>query len=203
MNKKPTILIFLILISFGISAQELDDKSDEPKTLLSDDVEINGFGGLFMDITKIDNDFIHMMGGGGAFIFNRKILIGGYGLGMTTNLDADRGMFDEKEMDFGHGGLWLGYVFFNKSRFHPTLSVLTGWGNISARSVTGYEDRETYDNFFTVSPILDLEINVSSFFKTSIGVLYHIYSGISFSDYTDNDFSNPGIYLSFKLGDFN
>ena len=203
MIKNTFIFLTLIFLVFSISAQELDEKNDEPKTLLSDDVEINGFGSLFMTLTKIDNSSIHMIGGGGAFIFNKKFFFGGYGLGMTTNLCADRGQFKEKEMDFGYGGILLGYVINNDARFHPAISVLIGWGNISSRRLTStYMDRENYDNFFTVSPILELEIRIVKNFRIGIGATYHYFSGISFSDYTDNDFSNPGAYLSFKFGEF-
>lgn len=199
------IIIFLFTTLLNSYSQELDDKvdEDEQKTLLSDDVTVTGFGGLFMSLTQIEDNYVHMMGGGGAMIFAEKFFFGGYGLGMTTNLEASKGQFKEKEMDFGHGGLWLGFIFFNKSTIHPTLSTFVGWGNVSARSVTtGYTDRETFDNFFVVSPVLEVEINVAKFFRIGIGGTYHYYTNISFSDYTNQDFSSPGAYLSLKFGEF-
>jgi len=199
------LFIPLFLAISHLVAQELDDKADddEPKTLLSDDVKVTGFGGLFMSFTQIEDNYVNMMGGGGAMIFSEKFFVGGYGLGMTTNLEASKGQFFEKEMDFGHGGLWLGFIFKNRSTIHPTLSAFVGWGNVSARSVTtGYTDRETFDNFFVVSPVLEIEFNLAKFFRIGIGGTYHHYSNINFSEYTDKDFSSPGAYLSLKFGEF-
>ena len=203
--KHVLIITSLLFVFFTTFSQELDDKVDEKeqKTLLSDDVTVTGFGGLFMSLTQIEDNYVHMMGGGGAMIFAEKFFFGGYGLGMTTNMEASKGQFKEKEMDFGHGGLWLGFIFKNKSTIHPTLSTFVGWGNVSARSVTtGYTDRETFDNFFVISPVLEIEINVAKFFRVGVGGTYHYYSNINFSDYSDKDFSSPGAYLSLKFGEF-
>ncbi len=203
--KKTNIIICCVLLLFvkPVLGQETDENTeDEPKTILSDDVSVTGFGGIFMTLTKMDNSAIHMIGGGGAMIFAKKIFFGGYGLGMTTNFEASKGKFKEKEMDFGHGGFWVGYIFKNKSVFHPVVSILCGWGNISARNATGYLDRETYDNFFTLSPVFELEISIAKFFRIGTGATYHYYSGVDFSEYTDNDFSGPGAYLSLKFGEF-
>ncbi|MFH2095229.1 MAG: hypothetical protein ABIJ16_05975 [Bacteroidota bacterium] len=202
-------LLFILLIGLPaglIHAQEPDTTNnvdeDTYKTLISDDINVTGFAGPYTTISGIDGHTNLMMGGGGAIIFADWLLIGGYGTGMTSNMEAKKGEFIEKELDFGHGGFWTGCIIHSKGFIHPAVSAMAGWGNISVTGASGYPDRERYDKFFCVTPVLEIEINAADFLRVCIGGSYRYISGLEFSDYSDSDFSSPEFWLCLKFGWF-
>jgi len=167
MKKIVSISIFTFLV-FTAFAQE-----DDFRTIFSGQpVRISGFGGPFMNFTVIDGEFAHMMGGGGGVMLN-DFFIGGYGLGLTNSLDAPQGYNypDTYELQFGHGGFWLGYSFFGNRAIHPVVHVQTGWGQIQ---LTEDYNPVNQDNVFVLSPTLELEANFTSFFRMSVGARYRL-----------------------------
>ncbi|NOZ45893.1 MAG: hypothetical protein GXO79_03835 [Chlorobi bacterium] len=207
---KKVISLTLILFTFiAIQAQD-----DDFKTIFGDEeFTISGFGGPFMSFNTIAGNFAHMMGGGGGVILNNKVLFGGYGIGKTTRTPLNpnkindtvftqnyAGRISNLEIDFGHGGLFAGYVFNGNAAIHPTFILQFGWGTVSV------SDSETFpvlnDNIFVLNPILELEMNVTHFLRVGIGADYTLVTGVNTLGYNDGDFSSPGAFLSFKFGWF-
>lgn len=207
--KKLTFILVLLIVGYNLSAQD-----DEFRTIFQKDersVKISGFGCPMMAFTGVGNSFAHMMGGGGGVIIN-NFFIGGYGMGMTTPITY-KGYehIDPGEtsyyLGFGHGGFWTGYIFNSKKPIHLSLSTLIGWGEIAqVDKELDYSEYELQNGemIFVVTPVAEIELNFSKFFKLGIGssLSFVMGPGIDETPYTTSDFLKPSVFLSFKFGWF-
>jgi hypothetical protein len=174
----------------------------EYQTLFSNqELKISGMGGPFMQFTTVAGEFGHMMGGGGAVIVN-DFFFGGYGMGLTNPIPDHVNLYNtEDRLSLGHGGFWLGYTLFGDRPLHLTVSTLVGWGEF------GIIQRGEYypyvrDNIFVFSPIVELELNLTRFFRIGVGATYNLYGMVDLEGYRSSDLSSPGGFLSFKFGWF-
>lgn len=198
--KKFVLLGLVLLLSITAWSQE-----KEYKTLVDfDQVRISGQGGPFMQFTGMGGNFAHMMGGGGAILVG-DFFFGGYGLGLTNNIPVNRPAVPEYQpgdrLTASHGGFWLGYALFGDRAIHVTVSSLIGWGELGVRGEI-YPENLWPDGIFVVSPTLELEMNLTQFFRLGVGASYNLYSFVDLPGYTSSDFSAPGGFLSFKFGWF-
>jgi len=106
----------------------------------------------------------------------------------------------------GHGGLWLGYIILPKKAIHLSLSSQIGWGTITKKNILPEGESENIEvhPITVITPIVEIEYNLSRFFKIGTGATWAYVSGnrLSDSNYTSNDFSKPSFFLSFKFGWF-
>lgn len=201
---KKLALIMFAMLTISISMAQDDDF----QTIFGDDeLSISGFGGPFMSFTTVAGDFAHMMGGGGGIILNKKILFGGYGIGKTTRVPLNLAMVNDPsfvqnyanelynmELDFGHGGLFAGYVFNGNAALHPIFLVQFGWGSASVGNNEFIPYRS--DNVFVLNPVLELEMNVTRFFRLGFGANYTLVTGVNnLFDYKNADFSSHFSYF--------
>jgi hypothetical protein len=197
--KKAALLIAMILIPLTIFSQE----DREYRTLFDkSETRISGMGGPFMQFTTVAGEFGHMMGGGGAVIIN-DFFFGGYGLGLT-NAIPDYVNKDEYDahLSLGHGGFWMGYTLFGDLPVHATFSSLIGWGEFSNILDNGYTPMNR-DNIFVLVPTVEVELNLTRYFRIGAGLSYNFYSGVEGShNYTSKDLSSLAGFLSFKFGWF-
>jgi hypothetical protein len=207
--KKLIIIVLCIIVGNILTAQDDDFKTIFEKNK-GKPLKVSGFGGPMMTFSAIDNNFVHMMGGGGGIILN-NFFFGGYGLGMTTPItykgyeNTDPGVTGYN-LHFGHGGFWTGYIIGSKKPIHLSVSSLIGWGGISQVDKSSYynPDDQSGEIVFVVTPIAELELNFSKFFKLGIGssISFVMGPGIDNTPYNLSDFANPSVYLSFKFGWF-
>jgi len=198
MMKKAIFLGLMLAICVSAFSQE-----KEFQTIFDNrDVRISGLGGPFMQFTTVAGEFGHMMGGGGAVLLN-NFFLGGYGLGLTNAIPDYVNQNPSDRLTLGHGGFWLGYSLFGEKPIHVTFSTLIGWGEFGVM-----EDYGTYpfvrDKIFVLSPTIELELNLTRYFRIGAGASYNIYTLVdqSMHGYTNADLSAPGGFLSFKFGWF-
>lgn len=205
--KKLAFLLAIMFIASTINAQD----EEEFRTIFDNKItKVRGFGGPDMCFTTIDGEFAHMMGGGGGLILNDQLIFGGWGMGMTNSIPA-KVRFDNngdnewegKELDYGVGGLWFGYIIQGKKPIHPVIHAQIGWGEAEIADNT--RSSEIYsDGIFVLNPIIELEMNITQFFRLGVGANYRFNFGTSLlkNEYSNSSFSGPGGFLSFKFGWF-
>jgi hypothetical protein len=200
--KKATLIGLMMALAVTAFTQER-----EYQTLVQPgQARISGMGGPFMQFTSIGGDFAHMMGGGGAILVG-DFWFGGYGLGLTNHIYADklRSLPDyttEDRLSASHGGFWIGYSLFGERPVHVAISSLIGWGQVGVIRdyYTAYQD-----GVFVMSPTVEVELNLTRFFRLGVGASYNLYAFVhdgNIPGYDWTDFSSPGGFLSFKFGWF-
>ena len=186
--KKLTIITCLLLITTAAFSQE----EDEFETLFGPGTRFSGFGGPWMTFTTINGDFSHMMGGGGGVLLNSSFYFGGYGYGSTNRIS-----YQGDNMEFGYGGLMTGFIFNSKKAIHPMVGFQMGWGDISM------ENLNITDQVYVLTPLVELEMNLTQFFKLGIGASYRYVSGVdNVGNLKNSDFSGFAGRLSFYFGWF-
>lgn len=196
--KKTVFILLTLALSVSVFSQE-----KEFQTIFDNqDVRISGMGGPFMQFTSVAGDFGFMMGGGGAVLID-DFFFGGYGLGLTNAIPDYVNDNPSDRLTLGHGGFWLGYSLFGQKPIHLAFSTMLGWGEFG---IMQYEEYYPYitDKLFVISPTVELEFNLTRYFRIGAGATYNIYTGIdeSMHGYTNSDLSAPGGFLSFKFGWF-
>ncbi|MFO7670762.1 MAG: hypothetical protein R6W31_13965 [Bacteroidales bacterium] len=198
--RKVTLAGLILLMAIASWSQER-----EYKTIVDfNDVRISGMGGVFMQFTAADGEFAHMLGGGGAVLLG-DFFFGAYGLGLTNQIPVDRPNLPDYQtgdkLTISHGGFWLGYSLFGDRAIHMNFSSLVGWGTLGVRSEY-YPENLWPDGIFVLSPTMEVELNLTKFFRLGVGASYNIYTFVDLPGYTASDFSAPGGFLSFKFGWF-
>jgi len=187
-----TILQFftLCLLSFTGTAQE---------TLFGNIDHIGGFGGPLIEISSINGETVADVGGGGALILD-NFFFGGYGMGTDApNINLDGQNLD---IEFGHGGLWFGFVTPPQKLIHVYSSFRLGWGGTNLNDGTG--DKLYSDNVMVMTPELGVEINLTSWFRLGFTGGYRFVDGVNElpGGLNDDSFSSPFGALTFRFGGF-
>lgn len=170
--KKTLLLSAMAIMSCFVTAQK-----DSTKYLFEDmKISSGGFGGPVMQFSHINDEFAYYFGGGGGVIFNQRLFIGGYGLGLSTehNWAISEGVFDSRDkLSFRHGGGWIGYNFLPEKPVHFSTSLKIGSGSYERELFIAGEYVETEDfEVLVLSPDLGVELNFFSWFKLGINLGY-------------------------------
>lgn len=219
-NFKLSLVFLTLLLFFQIKGY--GTVKNEPRFLFQNgNVLLSGFGGVLSDISIVDNNLALYSGGGGAFLINQKLWIGGFGLGLTSRHFREDLKnivdIDKPKLIFKYGGLWIGYIHKYYNPFHISVSLKAGGGQIALVDeyfhYTPFDDRKAVDKVFVISPAIELEINCTSWMKTSIGIGYRYVGGIDrayrlnineepVQYYDQNTFNYPYLRLGFLFGWF-
>lgn len=196
--KKSFLLLFILAVGTTVFSQE-----KEYRTILDNqDLRISGLGGPFMQFTTVAGEFGFMMGGGGAVLLD-NFFVGGYGLGLTNAIPDYVNDNPGDQLTLGHGGFWLGYSLYGNKPIHVAFSTMIGWGEFG---ITQSDEYYPYlrDNIFVLAPTVELEANVTRYFRIGAGVSYNIFTMVdeSMHGYTNSDLSAVAGFLSFKFGWF-
>ncbi|NVN93766.1 MAG: hypothetical protein HXX18_00640 [Bacteroidetes bacterium] len=188
-------------------------------------ITVNGFGAPIVEFSSKGGSIAVSTGGGGAVLLNQTFYIGAYGMGLATEHDLEglKVMQSNGEIinyptmrtSFGHGGFWLGYIHNRKDAFHWVVSTKIGWGSIDLVDADFEKDSHTkvgLDQVFVLTPQIEMEMNLTRWFKINIGAGYRYVSGVdktylnekgeTLSFYKSSDFNSPQASISFLFGGF-
>lgn len=197
--KKVFVLAIVMTLVHPLFSQENDH---EYRTILDGkELRISGMGGPFMQFTSVAGDFAHLMGGGGGVMLN-NFFFGGYGLGLTNKIPADANLMESDDnLTLGHGGFWIGYSLLGHLPIHLSISSLVGFGELGLLPANSYIN-SVHDQIFVLTPIAELEANITRYLRISTGISYSLYTGVNIEGYSSKNFSAAGAFLSFKFGWF-
>jgi len=197
--KKLFILIFL-LTSIKAFSQEV--VYDEIRTLFNGQIrKVSGFFSPYLEFGTVDKYYARFTGGGACILFNNNFYIGGFGTGKSTSIYSS----DSSKLTMGHGGFWIGGVFKTQKILHFGASLQMGWGSAKLKDRTDniLPEKFDYDNYNILIPSVEMEVNLTHWFKVTLGLQQRIIFGIhNLSGYKSSDLSKTSISLGFKLGWF-
>jgi hypothetical protein len=180
-------------------------------------VKVSGFIAPIMEYSAMGDDFAFFMGGGGAILFNQAFFFGAYGEGLTTPYEKEiviNPLYSWKttqRIEWGHGGLWLGYIHHSQAPIHAGISTRIGWGAINLWEEDFKDDfsSDWTDHVFVAIPQIEVEFNFFRWFKANVGVGYRFVTGIDktyyWSDeliYDKMDFNKPQATMTLMFGFF-
>lgn len=201
MKKTMIVIIAVIMVmSVSLSARE------EIETLSRGHRGGGFFGGPVMKITKIDGETGVLVGGRLGWNFNRVFSIGlaGYGWVHDYGWDHHHGSFfdnwDGPQM--GYGGLYLEGIIGSNKVIHLTAGVLLGAGGVTGDWFDDHHWWDKADAFFVAEPEINLEVNVTKYFRVGIGASYRFITGVNHHRLTNDDLSGMAGTLTFKFGKF-
>ena len=206
--KKIVYLFFILSLFTGMKQLYAQQEEETTQSILSDKTVLSGFGSPYVEFSSVNNQFAVCIGGGGALMIDHTFFIGGYFEGIMTNhyrqdlqtiVDAEK-----PKISLEHGGIWMGYVYKPKKAIHGGLSMKLGWGEIDLKDEGNgnpYSDYDYRDRIFTVQPQVEVEFNMTKWFKINVGAGYRIVTGIdatylddqgnSMNFYSTSDFNSP------------
>ncbi len=216
--RKSAILMLLGILPFITKAQKETD-TNKYRTLFGDNISYGGYGSLSMGYTKIGKYDAFTPGISGAWIIGHGFGLGFEGRGFITELST--GIIPDEDYSFitgGYGGLLIEPVLFGMQPVHVAIPILIGAGAIVFESSNNqYYNypysyyHYDYDQFFVFQPGVEVELNLTRFFRLAVGVKYRLTSDVNLTTtynqqtieiLNKNDLNNMVFEMTFKFGRF-
>jgi len=197
--KKMMVLAALVMMSAApLVAQE--------KTLFDGSIESGGFGGPALKVTRINDQVGLMAGGGGAWVVNHGLILGGAGYGLANDLNTKGFGPDTSRIDVGYGGGIIGYQIASDELVHVGLQTLIGAGGVDYRrrydNDLNRNSFENYDGFFVVEPGVTGELNISKNVRLNVEASWRFINGVELPGVTDAGLSGPSATVMLRFGSF-
>ncbi len=211
----------MITLTGYIASGQVDDesyqkaeKSDEIKTIFSRGNAIGGYGELSMLYSQINSRDAYTFGARGGVIMGHIMTLGLCGSGFFTDTYWSEGIQENITLAGGYGGLFFEPILLPRWPVHVAIPVTIGVGGLAAARVdqisNDYDDDhynlEASDAFMLVEPGVELELNITKFFRFSIGAYYRYTTNINLNIGTERlpsdvlrGFSGG---INFKFGKF-
>lgn len=184
--------------------------AQQTQTLFENGVTHGGFGGPVVKFSDIRGVLGVWVGGRGGWIVsfdpNHSLSLGagGYGL-VTEHKIPNQGFGNNQREQFamnGYGGFEIEYTNRSWQLVHMSLSSLIGAGGLMIRDRGFHEVDNHADTFFVFEPGVNLEVNITHFFRIAAGIHYKLTSGIRRAGFSDDDFSGLNGTIQLKFGKF-
>jgi hypothetical protein len=171
--------------------------------------QFGGFGGPVIKVTRVAGEDAVISGGRGGLIINRQLVIGGGGYALSSEnirTGFEFGNGDEGRLELEYGGLELEYISRPSRVAHVTLYALIGGGTTSysaERTVgNGTSTQRLSSDVLVFEPAVNLELNVTSWFRTGLGLGYRLVDGSELPRAADSELSGGVGTITFKFGSF-
>ncbi len=200
-KKLFTLLLAFLMVAF-VQAQ---DNNEEMKLLFNkkdksgNKIANGGYGAITIGWTQIDSQSAVTMGARFAWIANHHFGLGLAGRGFFT--DFSTSTTDNPSEYFlagGYGGLMFEPIIAPMSPVHVSFPILVGFGGVTASPSSGWEDHNYHHNnyyydtdvYFVFEPGVDVEFNITKFFRIALGASYRLTDGINLKYKYLNDFND-------------
>ncbi len=216
---KLITVVLLLVLSNALFAQEEEVQPENNfNTLFGEQITYGGYGALSMGYSQIADYNAFTFGVQGAWVIGHGVAIGFAGRAFITETAIDIVSYDDwASIGGGYGGFFIEPIFFGKQPIHFTTPVIIGMGAVSYGGRTEYEhydynENNEWDEFFIVEPGIEVELNITRFFRLAAGVSYRFASDVKLvaRDFmggeqivlSDSDMNSLNFKLAFKFGKF-
>jgi hypothetical protein len=193
------LLAFFVLA--GIQAQEDEDmkmlfnKKEKPEKE-KQKMANGGYGSFSIGYTQIDGKDAMVLGGRAAWIANHRFALGLAGRGFFNNFNSnqyydpnyDPNQDPEYALAGGYGGIFVEPIVSPMTSVNVSFPILIGAGGVTATPANwrswgnGYYDPNNYyynvDAFFVLEPGVDLQFNITKWFRLALGGSYRFTSDV-------------------------
>ena len=184
------LLLTLTIMTASVAAfsqqdEEFVDNTDpnEIKTLFGAENSVGGYGAITMQYTEIDNRDAFIFGARGGVVMGHMVALGLGGSGFFNDVHYDSNAGTDLSLAGGYGGFFFEPILFPKYPVHVSFPVLIGAGGVAVVSMDGDNwdnefHSEASDAYMVVEPGVEIELNVTHFFRFAIGARYRYTSDV-------------------------
>lgn len=223
-TKKPLKWVVLMLGVLFITnqnaqAQKETKPNQEIQTIFGPETSFGGYGGISLGVTRINNQEAISAGIRAAWILNHSLAVGFAGKGFVSELENE--LLPQNNYSYlggGYGGVLIEPIVLGNRPINLSVPILFGAGGIGFESgdYNEYYDQfysqlNDYDLFFIVEPGVELQLNLTPFFRVAFGAQYRFTTetelSTNFND-TDiaildkGDLNDFTFNVTFKFGKF-
>jgi hypothetical protein len=207
MMKHLTIKFLTLLIVAGLTFTG-QANAQETQTLFTKDIRHGGYGAPIFGYTSVNGQPSYLRGLRGAWVINLSdehavnIGLGSY----RTRTDFDPARWtnpdvNEPGMRTNYGGFELEYVNRSHRLFHYSVQTLVGSGTVRYTNRPA-ELNKTSDSYFVLQPGVNVNVNVTRWFKLSGGLFYRYAGGVNLEGTGDSDLSGVVSFVGLRFGKF-
>lgn len=184
--------------------QPMPAGSDVVKLYKTSDNSRMAFGGLSFKTTRINGIEGTMLGVRGSWriLGNFQVGVAGYKLinqDYNTRFKYDGHLTRLKTM---YGGVEAGYSCNFERFIYLSFYTLVGLGTVHYSIEGGNIADLGTDYFYVVEPGVNLEMNMTQWFRVSVGASYRIAKGVDYYNLRDVNLTGLATTVSFKFGIF-
>ena len=175
-------------MAFPSFAQQDDEsgsyRDDDIQTLMGKNNTVGGYGALTIQYTEIDDRDAFVFGARGAMVIGHMMSIGLAGSGFFNDVKQSVTAQQDISLAGGYGGFFFEPTIMPKFPVHVAFPILIGAGGVSVVSVTddnSWNDHyksEASDAFMVIEPGVEIELNVTRFFRFAVGAHYRYTSDV-------------------------
>ena len=207
--KKLTMLLALALVVSFAFAQD-DFTNEEIKTIFSTPRVNGAYGAFSIGYTEIDGGDALISGARGGIIIDHSLGIGLDGYGFINNLDYHSYLnndFPEYTLAGGYGGIFIEPILAGTKPVHLSFPILFGIGGVALIDDNNSHWNHSYydvdnDVFFVLEPAVELEFNMTRFFRAAITASYRYTSNLELIDTDPEVLRGFNFGATFKFGKF-
>ncbi len=201
--KKIILMLALALVAMPLSGKE--------RILLSGNLTHGGFGGPKFSLGTINGQTGVFTGGWGAWVVNHTLIIGGGGYGLINDIEfGQTSDGTDRYLNLGYGGMIMGLTLGSDAPVHLTAHTMVGGGDVSYRTfriwdgdnVDYNQSGSAHDKILVIHPTVSAELNVTRFFRLTIGANYRYVLGVDLEGLSNKDLNGLGAEVTFKFGKF-
>jgi hypothetical protein len=183
---KKILLINLMLLSGILTFAQVDDevmqeevRQDDIKTLFHKGRggSIGGYGELSILYNQIDNRDAFVFGARAGVLMGHMMTVGLCGSGFFNDPQYYSGITEKISIAGGYGGLFFEPILLPRFPVHVAIPVTIGVGGVAFARMYNYDEYDDYypeesDAYFVIEPGIEVELNITKFFRFSIGGYY-------------------------------
>lgn len=186
---KRIIIPLLIMLSLGLNAQE----NNEFKTIFGGQ-SIGGYGAIGGGYTLINQDNAMIFNARGGVVLGHTFAIGLGGSGFISEYQYNPALTQKASLAGGYGGAFVELIVFGRSPVHLSFPVLIGIGGAAYTTWQNEGSDFERENFVeqtatfgVFEPGIELEFNITKFFRLAAYFNYRYASNIDITKIIDDE----------------
>lgn len=203
-----SIILFLAIGVAGVIIPVDEMHAQETQTLISNNITHGGFGAPIFGVTSVNGQPSYLRGVRGAWVIN---LTGEHTVNIGLARYRTRTDFspaewsgtdtDVPDMRTKYGGFELEYINRTYRLVHFSIQTLMGSGTVRY-SGNNPDLNKTSDNYFVLQPGVNLNLNITRWFRLGGGLFYRYADGVNLEGTGSNDLSGIVSFVGLRFGKF-
>jgi hypothetical protein len=186
-------LLVLAVSSWLLFQAPADLQAQKARTMVHGEASNGGFGALVFKGSGVNDQFAGFFGARGAWVMDHVFALGVGGYVMGGGVDVQRSA-GQRSLDMWYGGAEIEFISGWSQVYHITFLTLIGGGSLGL-------DGES-DGIWAVEPALNLEMNVTPYFRLDFGGGYRFIWDVDIPELSNGDLSQFFGQVVLKFGAF-